>query len=402
MNILQIFNKIPYPPKDGGSVAVFNFSEGFAKAGYHVDLLCLNTKKHFVNISEIKNKLPEKISIDAINITTDIKIIPALKNLFLSKIPYIAERFISEEFKKILTKKLQENNYKIIQIEGLYMMPYIDVIKKYSSAIVSFRAHNIEHEIWQLNLKQEKNFFKKIYLRNLVKRLKNFELSFLNFYDILIPITERDGAIFKKLGNKKPMHVSPTGIDIKKYDLSEQNFTEIKLFHLGSLDWTPNIEGLLWFLQNVWTKLSSKYPHLTFTIAGRNASDSFIKKISVYKKVIYKGEIENAAEFMHKNNVMIVPLLSGSGMRIKIIEGMACGNIILSTSKGAEGINGKAEEDFLIANTIDEFIQQISDICDKKISLKEISINAQQFISDNFDNFAITKSLLNFYSKFYN
>lgn len=106
MNILQIFNKIPYPPKDGGSVAVFNFSEGFAKAGYHVDLLCLNTKKHFVNISEIKNKLPEKISIDAINITTDIKIIPALKNLFLSKIPYIAERFISEEFKKNTHKKI--------------------------------------------------------------------------------------------------------------------------------------------------------------------------------------------------------------------------------------------------------------------------------------------------------
>ena len=96
---------------------------------------------------------------------------------------------------------------------------------------------------------------------------------------------------------------------------------------------------------------------------------------------------------------MIVPLLSGSGMRIKIIEGMACGNIILSTSKGAEGINAIINKDFLVADTTEEFIQQISNIYDKKISINKISINAQQFILNNFDNFTISKSLLDFYNK---
>ena len=102
---------------------------------------------------------------------------------------------------------------------------------------------------------------------------------------------------------------------------------------------------------------------------------------------------------MHNHNVMIVPLLSGSGMRIKIIEGMACGNIILSTSKGAEGIPGIKGKELLIANTADECIEQISDIYNKKIPLNKISINAQQFILNNFDNFAISKSLLDFYNK---
>lgn len=402
MNILQIFNKIPYPPKDGGSIAVFNFSEGFTKAGHYVDLLCFNTNKHFVNIFEFENKLPERISIDSVNIKTDIKIIPALKNLFFSNIPYIAHRFISEEFKKKLTKKLQETNYKIIQIEGLYMMIYIDIIKKYSSATISFRAHNIEHEIWQLNLKQEKNFLKKIYLRNLIKRLIKFEISFLNSYDILIPITERDGTIFKKLGNKKPIHISPTGIDIKTYDLSEQNFTDIKLFHLGSLDWIPNIEGLLWFLKNIWSKVQLQHPEQKFTIAGRNASSHFIKQITSFKNVIYKGEIENAVKFMNEHNVMIVPILSGSGMRIKIIEGMASGNVVITTSKGVEGIPAKNGFEILIANTPEEFIQQINFMLNAKNKAKHISEVAKQFISVNFDNFAITKSLLSFYSKFYN
>ncbi len=400
MNILQIFNKVPYPPKDGGSVAVASFSEGFAKNGNKVDLLCLNTNKHHTDLSAITNLLHKNITINAVNINTDIRIIPALKNLLFSKLPYIAERFISVEFEQKLITQIQNTNYDIIQIEGLYMMPYVSVIRKYSDAIISYRAHNIENEIWSLNLKQEKNFLKKLYLKNLVKRLKKFELSFLNSYNILIPITERDGNILKKLENKKPMHISPTGIDIKKYSQSEINFSDVKLFHLGSLDWIPNIDGLKWFLKNVWTKLHYEFPDLTFTIAGRNASAELINSFTKYQNIIFKGEIENAIDFMHQHNVMIVPLLSGSGMRIKIIEGMACGNIIISTSKGAEGINAENNKEILLAETPEDFINQIKRLLSDKNLLIEISEAAKQFISVNFNNFAISKSLLDFYKKF--
>ncbi len=397
MQILQLFNKVPYPPKDGGSIAVYNFSEGFAKAGHQIDLLCINTKKHFANISKIKDKLPENISIEAVPLNTDLQNSAALKNMFFSALPYIAERFISEEFEKKLIKTLQGKTYQLVQIEGLYMLPYAEVIRKYSSAKISYRAHNIEHEIWQLNTMQEKNSLKKLYLKHLSKRLKKFEIALLNSYDMLVPITARDAAIFQKLGNTKPMHVSPTGIEFANYALPEQDFSEIKLFHLGSLDWTPNIEGLLWFLKNVWTKLAKEYPDLKFTIAGRNASETFVQKITSYKNIVYKGEVEHALDFMHEHNVMIVPLLSGSGMRIKIIEGAACGNVIITTSKGLEGIDAKNNSEVLIADTAEKFIEQIKALLNDKKRANKISETAKHFISDNFDNFAISKSLLNFY-----
>ena len=399
MKILQIHNKVPYPPKDGGSIAVYNLSTGFAEAGHQVDILALNTNKHFVNLNSIKNKIHKNIEIKAIRINTDINIRQAFINLFVSKIPYNAERFISNSFKIKLQYLLENNKYDIIQIEGLYMMPYIEIIRKFSEAKVAFRAHNIEHEIWEQTLKQEKSTVKKTYIKVLTKRMKKFELSFLNTYDYLIPITLRDAEIFNQIGNKKDIHVCPTGVDSSLYKPEKRAFEDIKLFHLGSLDWTPNQEGLIWFLKYIWNDISEKYINLTFTIAGRNAPDWLIKIFNNYKNINYLGEIDDAISFMHNHNVMIVPLLSGSGMRIKIIEGMASGNIILSTTKGAEGITGETGKDFLIANTTDEFTQQISDICDKKISLKEISFNAQQFIPDNFDNFAISKSLLNFYKK---
>ncbi|MCF6364668.1 MAG: glycosyltransferase family 4 protein [Bacteroidales bacterium] len=399
MKILQIHNKVPFPPKDGGSIAVYNLSLGFAEAGCRVEILSCNTKKHYVDLNSVKNKVHKNINIKTVNINTEIRILKALKNLFFSKIPYNAERFINEDFKKELKKLLINNKYDFIQIEGLYMMPYIETIKKHSKAKIVFRAHNIEHEIWEQTLKQEKSFLKKIYLQIIAKRMKKFELSFSNKYDILIPITQRDADYFNKTGNKKSTIVCPTGVNASKYKSKEKDFKEIEIFHIGSLDWTPNQEGLIWFLENVWTEISKKYKNLTFSIAGRNAPDWLEKTFKNYKNINYLGEIDNAVSFMKSHDVMIVPLLSGSGMRIKIIEGMASGNIILSTSKGAEGINGKNGTDFLIANTINEFKQTITEIYENKIDLKSISFNAQQFILNNFDNFAISKSLIEFYKK---
>lgn len=397
MNILQIHNKVPYPSKDGGSIAVFNLSEGFAELGHNVDILTLNTKKHFVDPVKIQNLLPKKIHIYAVNINTDIKFLKAVKNLLFTNLPYNAERFINKNFKTKLKEILQGKEYDIIQIEGLYMMPYIGIIKENSKAIVSFRAHNIEHEIWEKTFLQEKNTIKKIYLKNLYKRIKKFEINYINKYDLLIPITERDAEHFNLSGNTKKVHVSPTGLNTDKYKFNKQSSDPTKLFHLGSLDWTPNQEGIIWFLKNVWNNIIKENKDLTFTIAGRNAPESLIEKFKTYKNTDYIGEIEDALKFIHSQTIMIVPLLSGSGMRIKIIEGMAAGKIIITTSKGAEGIPGINGKDFLIANNAKEFSEQIIKITKNKSLIQEISVSAQSFISENFDNFAISKSLIEFF-----
>jgi glycosyltransferase involved in cell wall biosynthesis len=399
MNILQIHNKVPYPPKDGGSIAVFNLSKGLVKSGCNVDIAALNTNKHFVDIQKIKDELPKKIRLFSYSVNTDIKPQKLLANLFFSKMPYNAERFINTGFEKMLVNLLSETEYDIIQAEGLYMLPYAETIRKYSKAIISFRAHNIEHEIWEKSYKNEKNILKRTYLKLLYKRIKRFEKSYINKYDLLIPITERDGIRFTKLGNIKPIHVSPTGIDIQNYTIKNEENDPFNLFHLGSMDWYPNQEGLIWFLENVWKNLLTQNKSLQFTIAGRNAPESFVKKLKSYENVIYKGEVESAEDFLNSHTIMIIPLLSGSGMRIKIIEGMAYGKVIITTSKGAEGIPAKDNEDILIADNKDQFKEKVMMLTKNPEMIKRISLNAQSFISDNFDNFAISKSLLNFYKK---
>ena len=399
MKILIITNKIPYPPKDGGSIATLNLAKGLAHFAESVTILTINTSKHFYDLEKIPKDLKEKIYFEDVYIDTTTKPVPALKNLLFSKVPYNAERFISQDFEEKIISNLNKNKYDIIQLEGLYLTPYIPTIRKHSKALISLRAHNVEHEIWQRTTAQESNFLKKKYIQNLTKRIKNMETSMLNKYDLLVPITVRDEKILNKLGNTKPSHTTPTGYEIEK--LTKINTKSIKqefpsIFHLGALDWSPNQEGISWFLNNCWTKINEQFPDLKFYIAGRNAPEWFIKKLNK-KNVVYCGEVDDATEFILSKAIMLVPLLSGSGMRIKIIEGMALQKTIVTTSIGAEGIPASHKNNILIANKPEDFTSEIITVLKDEELYNKIGKNAKDFISKNFDNLTISKSLIDFY-----
>jgi len=400
MKILILSNKIPFPPKDGGSIATFNLAKGFSDLGNEVTILSLNTSKHFSKIEDIPKEISSKIKFIDSYIDTEIKLTRLLKNLFFAKIPYNAERFISVDFGLQIIKILSDKKFDIIQLEGLYLFPYIQIIRKFSDAKISMRAHNVEHEIWERTLSLEKNIIKKIYLKILTRRIKKFEISMLNNYDLLIPITERDALKLNELGNSKKTFVSPCGFDfenISKPEKIDNNDIEFpSIFHIGALDWTPNQEGILWFIDNCWNDISFKMPNLKFYIAGRNAPKWFIDKINI-KNIIFCGEVENSAQFIKSKALMIVPLLSGSGMRVKIIEGMALGKTIISTSIGVEGIDVEDNKNILISDNPEKFINSIFYILNNRQHFFEIGKNANVYIYENFDNFALSKKLIDFY-----
>ncbi len=401
MKILQISNKVPYPPKDGGSIATFNLTKGFAELGHNVSLLSINTRKHYVDIQKVNNEIKDIAKLYACYLNTNISAIQAFKNFIFSSFPYNAQRFISKTFEDKIIEILATESFDIVQLEGLYLIPYIEIIRKKSKALIAYRAHNIEHEIWQRTAIGEKNFAKQFYIKNLAKRIEKFEKASLNTYDLLIPITARDAKILAQMGNKKPVHVCPTGYDLKtliERQNTDNQLNEISLFHIGALDWTPNQEGLLWFLKHCWKKLRQLHPALKFTVAGRNCPQWLSEKF-ISEGVIYKGEVENAIDFINYQRVMIAPILSGSGMRIKIIEGMALAKTIITTTIGTEGIDTTHNINILIANSPQDFLNEIIEIIENPEKINEIERNARIFIEQNFDNKIISANLLNFYNK---
>jgi polysaccharide biosynthesis protein PslH len=399
MKILQLTNKIPYPPKDGGAIATLNISMGLHSLGHEITLLGMNTTKHYTDMDDLPQTLKSSIDIRDVKVDTDLSFRAAFKNLFFSRMPYNAERFFNEGFIHSLENLLKEKEFDVVQLEGLYMSWYIDIIRKHSNAIIALRAHNIEHEIWQRAAIQERSFFKKIYFKTLARRIKKFKLRILNTYDLLLPITKRDASHYFELGNTRPAFVVPAGYDVARLnpDSAEVNFPN--LFFIGTLDWFPNQEGVVWFLEKVWDKLYSVNPGLEFHVAGRNAPLWLEEKLRSKEGVIYHGEIDDAHSFIVRNAIMIAPLFSGSGMRVKIIEGMALGKTIVTTTIGAEGIPVSDGINIIIEDEPDHFAEKIDLLIKNKELFDDIGHNAVEFVSQNFDNHKISASLADFYKK---
>ena len=395
MKILQITNKVPYPANDGGAIACLNLTRGFALLGHKVTVLAMNTLKHHTDISEIPESVKDWADFKLVDVPARISPVAATYNLLFSGKPYNAVRFISQPFEKKLKKLLKKKEFDIIQLEGLYVCPYIPLIRKYSDAKIVYRAHNIEHEIWERTAAMSSGL-KRLYLKILSKRIKIFEKSFINSYDLLVPITERDGIMLDKLGNKKPMHVSPTGIESTVLIPHSKNLEHPSLFHIGSLDWAPNQEGLIWFIERCWPKIHEQFPDLKFYIAGRNAPDWLVRRFHA-PNIVFEGEVADAYQIMNSKSIMVVPLFSGSGMRIKIIEGMALGKPIVSTPIGTEGISTQSGKNILIADNEKEFVADVERLITDDELFQNISRSAIEYIQEKFDNLALAGALTDFY-----
>jgi polysaccharide biosynthesis protein PslH len=397
MKILQLCNKVPFPPKDGGCIAMNNLTQGLIDQGCKLKVLAINTKKHFVDINKLPSDYRSKTNIEAVFVDTEVKVIPAFFNLFSNR-SYNIERFYSKAFEDKLIAVLKAEQYDIVQLESLYVSMYVDVIRRYSKAKIVLRAHNVEYQLWEQNAQLESNPLKKIYLNILAKRLKQYELNSFKMVDSIITITKQDECFFKQFGFSNAIKTVPFGIELEKfihnYSLKE---SPNSLFHIGAMDWQPNIEGVFWFLNKVWKQVQLKIPSVQLFLAGRNMSAE-LKQQNI-PNVVVVGEVENAADFMRSKGLMIVPLLSGGGMRVKIIEGMALGKTIISTTIGAEGIDYVNNKNIIIADTPDEFVDAIGRCLNDTSFAKSIGNNARLLVESKYDNKMICKELFSFYQR---
>ena len=400
IKILQISNKAPFPANDGSSIAIYNMALGLISNGVELDLLCINTKKHFKPDEGVDIKFKQATNYKSVFVNTDTNLFSAFKNLFSNQ-SYFVSRFYNDEFNEELIKKLKSKTFDIVQIEGIFMCVYIDTIKQFTNAKIVVRTHNVEHKIWERHIKTEKNSLKKIYLQIQNNRLCKFELNMLNRVDAAVTISPDDEQTFKQLNIKCKLFTNTTGVDFSNYQLKNNTqFENNSIFYLASMDWLPNQEAIDWFLENCWTNISKQNPLIKLVIAGRNMPTKY--KNIINKQVYVLENVIDVNAFYSTYNILIVPLLSGSGVRIKIIEGMAYGKPIISTTIGAEGINAVNNKEIIIANSATDFTNAILSLINDKTKQLEISENAKSFALKNFDNKQITNKLLNFYNQLLN
>lgn len=395
MNILLLCNKSPYPPSEGGPMAMNSIVNGLTEAGHKVKILAVNSEKYHIKEKDIPQSYKDKTNIELVDVDLRIRPLEALKNLF-SDNSYHVERFISEDFRNKLIEILKKDRYDVVQLEMIYMAPYIETIRAYSDAKIVLRAHNVEHLIWDRIAKKTKFLPKKWYLNHLVRTLKNYELNAINEVDGIAAITYRDAAFFRG-ETSVPVVDIPYGVEPEEFIPSYNIKDKPTLYHIGSMNWMPNEEGIRWFIKNVWDKLSAREPDLQLNLAGRHTPKWLmnLKK----RNINVLGEVPDAKEFIKDNDIAIVPLLSGSGIRIKIIEAMAMGKTVITTMVGAEGIQYLEYVNIIIADNPTKIVETICKITKEPDELKRIGMNARKLVEDVYDNKKIIERLLIFYDE---
>ena len=391
MKVLIIGSRVPYPLHDGGAIATFNLLKGLSEIGIEVDFISLNTSKHFADEATINKQFGFLNSIKVRYIDTSIKPVAAFLNLFTKK-SYNIERFTDIDFTKDIEDLCIKNTYDFVHFEGLFVAQYVELVNISVPKIL--RQHNIEFKIWESLAKNSKGILKKWYINLLSRRLKKFEKSITSKFDAVVSITEDDRKdtidLLKYTG--KTMTI-PAGIEIR--DLKKIETYNSNIYHIGSMEWMPNQDAMKWFHDEIWPLIESRQDKVHFYMGGKQMPEYFKSFNAENFHVL--AEVKDLSEFTRDKSILIVPLRSGSGIRIKTIEAMLSGKAVVTTSFGAIGLPIEGKKHCLIADDPQEFADAvISLIEDPEIKL-QIANEGRRFAEKNFGNQSVSERWKNFY-----
>lgn len=368
-------------------------------SGYAIHLFFINTSKHFVSHAEIKKHYGVYGEVSIAYINNEVTILGAFFNLLSGK-PFHLSRFRNESVASNLEGVLKSNSFDLIHFDGLPTTEYLELVQEVSpQSKTLLRAHNVEHRIWS-RIAANGSGVKKWYLNIQSRRLARRELEVFRKVDCNVFISDTDKKEALRLLGETDAHKQEaigTGMDLIQN--RDRSFT-YQFYHLGSLDWAPNVEGLEWFLKEVWPKMSEMHDEIHFSIAGRNMPDEMFKWNEASKVDVF-GEVDSIHDFTLNNDVLVVPLLSGSGIRIKILEAMASGKIVISTRIGAEGLGVKHLQNVLLADNVEEFEEAVEILSDASVRALLIE-NAYAYIRDSYSIEAIGEQFKRVYSEVVN
>jgi polysaccharide biosynthesis protein PslH len=335
MKILHLCNKVPFPGRDGSSLAMEALIRLEEKAGHEVHVLALNTDKHFVQDPHCPYP---GVQLEAL----PVHVSPNLKGFMrdiLHSSSFFASRFYHEEVSIRIAALSREVD--LVVLDSLFMAVYKESL---GTTPWILRAHNVEHQIWERTLTSSAFGLRKLFTVWQTQKLKQWELGIFREAQVWA-ISEEDGHYILENGAKTVWTLPCTYQ--KNGPWKDSGARGAAIYHLGAMDWLPNIQGMQWYLKEV---------HPLVMAPVTVISKTWPKNLSLPAGIHHLSRLEDGFSF-EEHGIFIAPILSGSGMRIKLLEAMVRGKAIVTTSIGAEGL--KSAPGILIADNPEDFSQAI-------------------------------------------
>jgi len=222
--------------------------------------------------------------------------------------------------------------------------------------------HNCESAMAYRRAQKETNPLKRTYLWHQARKLAHVEREICHQFDVNLAVSESDARLLLSRSPAAHIHIVPNGTDTDYFTPSESAEDDNTLIFAGSLRWYPNISAVYFFMREVWPSVKQEQPTARLCVAGQFPSERLTRWLRQHRDVEVVASPEDIRPYVTRAAAFVCPILDGGGTRVKILDAMAMGKAIVSTSIGCEGLAVKHGESILIADSPSEFARDVVDI----------------------------------------
>jgi glycosyltransferase involved in cell wall biosynthesis len=379
--ILFLTPDLPYPPNGGGKIRSWMLLEYLsARYDLHICLFTKTEKQKNYEYEFLKKLKIDNFYSEYLNKERNFK---NLISSYKSGVPLTVYRYFSNNFKNHIEKIIEQ--FDTVFIDHFSMAQYIPYSFKGKKIM---HTHNAEYILWERKASLEKNPLNKFLILIESRRVKEYEKSIYKNADKILCVSSNDVENIEKIGiDKNKIELIPaTGEnDLLLLPDIQYSDTEKYLFYAGTLSWDANLDGLIWFMKNCWSKITEKNPEIKLYIAGSSPDKKLKKIVENFKNIILLGYVENLEHYYSKCRVFIAPLRFGSGIKVKILNAMCRGIPTVTTPIGAEGIESTDMVHLGIAESPEEFIDKIDILLNEKTIWEKLRGNSKILMKEKYN-----------------
>ena len=392
MHILYITYGCPYPPNGGAKARDFNLLLHLSRH-HQVTCVCLLEP----NDEAVNSVLLENFGVKAVSFHQNTRFFPRLKTVayhLLKGLPIATVDFFNRQMFLFLKNFTKNEVVDFVQVEHSFLAPYLLALPERLRSSSLIDLHNIGELQYSRMADLPHAPEPRLISRLKAVLMRNWEVRFVTSFAGVSVVSENEAQWLRSRNPALCVSVIENGVDANVYSmLPEEPELDVVLF-VGTMGYSPNVDAVRWFCLSIWPLIRQSFPDLQFLIVGRNPSPE-VKALEHYPGVMVSGCVDDLQPYYRKACLVVVPLRAGGGTRLKILEAMAFGRTVVSTSIGCEGLTVKHGEHLLIADDPVQFADCIMKLLNDARLRLWIANNGRSFVAEHHNWETIGNKLLN-------
>ena len=381
MRILWLKTEFLHPVDKGGRIRTYQMLREIARE-HHVTYLTLDDGEAAPDALEKAAEYAHEVITVPFHPPkkSGVAFYAALLSNVVSSLPYAVARYQSAAMSAEIQRRAPNADLLVCD----FLTPAINMRHEVAVPTVLFQ-HNVEAMIWERHAAVSKSFVRRSYMREQWRRMVAFEKAACHRFDHVIAVSPQDADVMRAQYGAPRVSDVPTGVDTEFFTpAAVESRRLLELVFTGSMDWMPNDDAMLWFLDEILPLVRAEIPEVTVTIVGRSPSTQLQEQARSTTGVEVTGRVPDVRPYLDRASVFLVPIRIGGGTRLKIFEAMAMGLPVLSTTVGAEGLPLSDGNDVLLRDTASAYAAELVSLLRDDVRRRAIAEAGQRLVRERY------------------